>query len=312
MYPSLKALLTGIVDYAGLFPPTAMTMEAAVEHYTDYQSGPFSWMLGSFLVPLSRWSEFETIFQHQKQNRDLQHTSISSSWPIHLIIANNDALETVQSILKTEIKQQNHEYEIKAIEFSSLFADKLSQAIASIPKKCDIYFEVPLNSDVQSALTPVKAAGQFAKIRTGGLTPDAFPSFLDIAKFLVLAAQQKLPFKATAGLHHLLPDWHPLPAPNHRAQAKMQGFLNVAIAAAIAYRFPVTPTQLANLLEHNSLKTCRFETEGIHVQAMWEATTDVYRLSWSELVESRRAFFQGFGSCSFELPTTELQEAHLC
>ena len=33
---ALRALLTGIVDYAGLFPPAALDMTTAVRNYASY------------------------------------------------------------------------------------------------------------------------------------------------------------------------------------------------------------------------------------------------------------------------------------
>src|ERR1700675_2709132 len=56
---SARALLTGLIDYAGLFPPAALSMEEAVDNYDKYLRGSYSWMLGRFIVPVYRLSEFE-------------------------------------------------------------------------------------------------------------------------------------------------------------------------------------------------------------------------------------------------------------
>ena len=47
-----------------------------------------------------------------------------------------------------------------------------------------------------------RSTGAFAKVRTGGLTPDAIPRPETLADFLLRAAARRMPFKATAGLHH--------------------------------------------------------------------------------------------------------------
>ena len=44
--------------------------------------------------------------------------------------------------------------------------------------------------------------GAFAKLRTGGLTPEAIPQPEVLADFLCAAAARRMAFKATAGLHH--------------------------------------------------------------------------------------------------------------
>ena len=41
-----------------------------------------------------------------------------------------------------------------------------------------------------------------AKLRTGGVVPEAFPKSLDIIRFVRTCAAANVPFKATAGLHH--------------------------------------------------------------------------------------------------------------
>ena len=49
---SLRALLTGVIDYAGLFPPAALPMADAVRNYDAYRNGEHAWMLGRFVVPV--------------------------------------------------------------------------------------------------------------------------------------------------------------------------------------------------------------------------------------------------------------------
>ena len=54
------ALLRGLVDYAGLFPPAALDMSSAVRNYANYLHGPYAWVLGRLIVPASRLGEFES------------------------------------------------------------------------------------------------------------------------------------------------------------------------------------------------------------------------------------------------------------
>jgi hypothetical protein len=37
--PVLRSLLTGLIDYAGLFPPAGLPMDAAVRNYDSYVRG---------------------------------------------------------------------------------------------------------------------------------------------------------------------------------------------------------------------------------------------------------------------------------
>src|SRR5581483_2364186 len=48
--PALRALLDGLIDYAGLFPPAALSADAAVANYQRDRSGEHAWMLRWFVV----------------------------------------------------------------------------------------------------------------------------------------------------------------------------------------------------------------------------------------------------------------------
>src|SRR5512139_850165 len=56
--PSARALLAGVVDYAGLFPPAARPMPEAIAEYAEALAGPDAWMLGRFVLPAARLAEF--------------------------------------------------------------------------------------------------------------------------------------------------------------------------------------------------------------------------------------------------------------
>src|SRR5687767_13479617 len=63
MQPSLRALLTGLIDYAGLFPPAKLAMEEAARNYFRFRGGPDGWMLGRFLCPAARLQEFSPLLR---------------------------------------------------------------------------------------------------------------------------------------------------------------------------------------------------------------------------------------------------------
>ena len=54
---TVRALMTGAIDYAGLFPPAGLTMPDAVARFAEYRRGPHAWMLGRFVVPVARLGE---------------------------------------------------------------------------------------------------------------------------------------------------------------------------------------------------------------------------------------------------------------
>src|ERR1051325_8992424 len=58
MRTSVRALLSQIIDYAGLFPPAKLPLDAALTGYLrDRKESPQRWMLGRFVCPASVLAE---------------------------------------------------------------------------------------------------------------------------------------------------------------------------------------------------------------------------------------------------------------
>src|SRR5258708_5724969 len=52
-----RALMHGIVDYAGLFPPASLSFDQTVRNFDDYRRGPDAWLLGALICPTARLAE---------------------------------------------------------------------------------------------------------------------------------------------------------------------------------------------------------------------------------------------------------------
>ena len=61
MSSSLRALLGGIIDYAGLFPPAKLPLDQALRHYAKYRRLDDRWMLGRFVIPATRLHELSPL-----------------------------------------------------------------------------------------------------------------------------------------------------------------------------------------------------------------------------------------------------------
>ena len=57
--PALRALLANLVDYAGLFPPSAVSLPVAKANYERYLHSENAWMLGRFVVPAAQLSQLQ-------------------------------------------------------------------------------------------------------------------------------------------------------------------------------------------------------------------------------------------------------------
>jgi hypothetical protein len=134
------------------------------------------------------------------------------------------------------------------------------------------------------------------KLRTGGVTADAFPTSMQIAKALVTPATHQLPIKFTAGLHH------PLRQYREEVQTKMHGFLNVLGAAVLAAEHRWDTNQTAIMLEDENADSFSF-TDDFFAWHEWRI--DIKRLQY------RRRFVASFGSCSFDEPREDLRALKL-
>ena len=157
---------------------------------------------------------------------------------------------------------------------------------ASKPTYCEVSIE---------QLDAVKTAGVFAKIRTGGVTPEEIPPVETLAAFIEACAERRLAFKATAGLHHPIRSQHPLTYERGAPVAMMHGFLNVFLAAAFAWH---GERAIAPILAETDQAAFRFN-EQVH----WRDLS----LSTAQIAEARAHFAHSFGSCSFEEPIADLE-----
>jgi hypothetical protein len=130
------------------------------------------------------------------------------------------------------------------------------------------------------------------KLRTGGVTPDAFPTSAQIAQALVTPVTHQVPIKFTAGLHH------PLRMFRDEVQTKMHGFLNVLGAAVLSAEYKWDSRQIALMLEDENADSFSFSDEFF---AWRDWKIDTGRLQY------RRTFVTSFGSCSFDEPREDLR-----
>src|ERR1700733_7722767 len=56
---SLRALLTNLIDYAGLYPPAALSLPVALSNYQQYLASPESWILNRLVLPFSKLGEVD-------------------------------------------------------------------------------------------------------------------------------------------------------------------------------------------------------------------------------------------------------------
>ncbi|NEO34224.1 MAG: hypothetical protein F6K36_28245 [Symploca sp. SIO3C6] len=294
MLTSVKTLFSSIVDYAGLFPPAQLTMGEAIANYARYQTAPQYWMLGNLVLPASRLNEFEELLLklplEEGQTRQ---------WQISIILSQ----EVDSAITKIQSLHNSDKIAIASLEFPPLSPREIEKVLPYLPAEVEAFFETPYSGDLKSYLSVLQRLGVSAKIRTGGLSADAFPTIFQLDQFIFACAEAQVPFKATAGLHHPLPGKYPLTYEPDSPRAAMHGFLNVAVLAALLYWQKVTAQEAIAVLQEATIEGFQLPVDSI----VWKDC----RLDIWELQKARQSFFRSFGSCSFQEPIESLKELQL-
>jgi hypothetical protein len=290
---SLRALLTGIIDYAGLFPPAKLEMGSAVRRYAEHRAGAQAWMLGRFVVPAARLDEFEAEARGVLPGRE------ESPWQLSAL-AGEEPAAAVENIVTHGAGSGGADgVKISSVEMKAARVDEIEHALHVVPDDLEPYFELPVSEDPTPLIEALAGTRGRAKIRTGGITAEAFPTPQQLARFVAACARAAVPFKATAGLHHAVRGLYRLTYEENSASGTMFGFLNLFLAAAFAVTRGSDETALLPLLEENDAAAFGFDADG----AAWRGE----RLSLAELERARRSFVLSYGSCSFTEPVEELQ-----
>lgn len=247
---SLRALLSNLIDYAGLYPPAALPMPIVIERYRGFLASPDRWMLNRLVLPAT----------------SLSGLALQPEWRITLLVDGEPGPLPFQ-VETLETKQS---------------------AKFSLPTYC----EIPLT----------EIDGSWAKVRTGGMTPEAIPSTEEIAAFLCEAAGRGLPFKATAGLHHPIRSSYALTYAQNSPRAVMHGFLNVFVGACFAW-YGAGRETVIEVLNETAVRALEFGEQCFE----WRGRS----LTTDQIVEARRQFAHSFGSCSFEEPLSDLRQLEL-
>lgn len=291
--PTLHALLERLVDYAGLFPPAALSMREAAANYAAYRASPDVWMLGRFVVPIARLDALLVESARWIDGRE-------GPWALSGLAGTDQAADAES--LRAFNRAQRGRLVVDTVELRAATAPAIDAALRSFGPDVEVFVEIPLDDDPRPLLEVVKRHGACAKVRTGGTTASAFPGATVLARFLSVCAALELPFKATAGLHHPLRGEQPLTYDDGAPSATMFGFLNVFLAAGFA-RAGLEEASVVQLLEERDARAFSFGDDAV----TWRGD----RLTREQIGDARHSFALAFGSCSFREPVDDLHQLAL-
>ncbi len=294
---SLETLVAKSIDYAGMFPPCSLALEAALQNQAKYVRSPEAWMLNTFVLPIE---QFDAAKQFLSQFDPAHPLHVAALGP-KTVDANAflDALEDADAA----IRSLSSNVDLISIRHLEMFLPSdvdlvVLKEARSIVGDLPVFWEAPPERAEQTAALLAEhnsdedAATFGYKLRTGGVTADAFPTSVQIAAALVTPATHQLPIKFTAGLHH------PIRQFRDEVKTKMHGFLNVLGAAVLAAEHRWDAKQAATMLEDENAASFSF-AEDFFAWREWKIGV--------ERLQYRRKFVASFGSCSFDEPRDDLR-----
>ncbi len=315
MLSSVRTLLSGIIDYAGMFPPAQLPLEQAIRNYARYRTEPENWMLGRFICPAAALEELS-------QYVDL----LFGSGPPLKISALGKGGNTLRDFLGGLAADLNallafrerhgeravvDQFEVR-LPLELLAADNDGKDLRTVIYGPDAllgragieplaaFYEVPAEPDwfirlgiLIGALIEDADRRKGFKFRCGGTTAAAIPAARDVAFAIEGCAKVRAPLKFTAGLHH------PLRRRDEQLGTETYGFLNIFVAGVLGNVHRLNMEQLVPILEDREASHFVFTEDAIG-WGEWKATTE-------QIEALRRHAVTSFGSCSFDEPREDLK-----
>jgi hypothetical protein len=294
---AIRILLRNSIDYAGLFPPAGLAMDPAVDNYHRYRSGEAAWALGRFILPAGRLAQFDRAAAER-----LSRTSAGQPWLLGVLAGPDLAAELKEVAEFNRRHADSGAARIDTLEAKADSADAVRDTMHLMPSDLQAYIEIPIDRDPASLVATIGRAGGRAKVRTGGVTRDGFPPPANLLRFLQSCVRARVPFKATAGLHHPLRNEYRLTYEPGSPTGTMFGFLNLFLAAAFLGA-GMEESEAAQVLEEKSPLAFQFDRRGVS----WRD----HRIGQDALAGARTDVIVSFGSCSFTEPIEELQALNL-
>jgi hypothetical protein len=297
---SLRALLGRSIDYAGMFPPCSLELEPAIKNQAEYVRSPDSWMLSAFVLPIAKFGDAAKLVSQFDKHHRLRISALGAKTENAKDFFNElkNATEVIGSF------QQQHADLVSVVQLE-MFAPadvdlaKLNEAAAlTADLKLQTFWETPAE-EAEQTITLLARAKQPAfgyKLRTGGVTVDAFPSSVQIARAILASTKHHVPIKFTAGLHH------PVRKFRDEVKTEMHGFLNVLGAGILSAEHHWGEAQTIEMLEEQQSSSFEFH-DTVFAWRDYEVTID--------RIKARRKFVTSFGSCSFDEPREDLRALNL-
>ena len=287
----IPAVLTGLCDDAAIFPPGSLPLAEAVPAHLRHLSSDYADLVGPLVLSASAVGELTPLVGHLAPGAVSATVTVPAPDAIPAVLATLAALPAVRlAALEVALPQGLPADEV---------VPALDAALASLPARESgegpgegaeptVFVEVPRDDRRHALLTALADSPYRAKFRTGGVRAELYPDEAELAAAIGASVAARLPFKATAGLHHAVRNTDP------DTGFEQHGFLNVMLATDAALQgAPV-----------EEMERILADRDGASLAAR------VGDLP-GERAAALRAAFTSFGTCSVTDPLDELTALHL-
>lgn len=290
---TIPAAFTALVDDAAIFPPGNAPLTEALRAHRAHRSSAYSDLLGPFVVSDVALPDL------------IEAVRTDGGGPLAVSVVVTGGAGAIEPAVRWSARAE--ELELASVELGLRDEEDLPRNARRVTTVIDqlrvsgdldddipVYVEPPRVNGPEpgmswlAALDEVAALDLRLKFRTGGVTPDAFPTSPELASCIDAALDRELRFKCTAGLHNAL---------RHRDEEtgfEHHGFLNVLAATRASLDGAAGP-DVVHLLETK-------DREGLR------ETLDA---AGPDGLASARRWFTSFGSCSVLEPLEDLIDLDL-
>ena len=303
-----KGFFTRLIDYAGLFPPARLPLEAAIRNFHRYQGSPERWMLSRFVITTETFLALsEELIALFTSERPLPLSLIVGDPAKDLpeVFSRIDTSKGRVSLERIECRLEKGPDTLSTYHHHIDFLSKDSYAKALTAAFFELGaagegWEQGMEELVREMAVRNKSAQPWSglKLRCGGIEDSFIPSPERVATVLATVAAHRVPIKFTAGLHH------PFRHAPHKTEGNLtkpvHGFFNVFFAAFVACLQNEPASALVPLVSEMEDTAPIFDESSVS----WLGC----RLLYSDIERVRRDKVLSFGSCSFEEPIADATE----
>lgn len=323
MTEALRAFMTELIDYAGLFPPARLDLDPALRNYARYRTGADAWMLGRFIVPAARLQELAPYHDElfAAADKPFSFAVLAGGGPddgedtaLTRLQEHSEQISLFQQLhgptVQVKVLETRLPDEIATsgeVERTSSYLQAWQPVLAATG--ASLFVEIPGASDwprwvsaVVAGISGKDGTGTTGsrvgvKLRCGGLTAEAFPAADHVALVIAECCKRGVSLKCTAGLHH--------PVRHHDTTIGVMshGFLNVFGAGLLAHARKLSFDEITRCVLEEDPDRFHFSEAGFGWQD-WTMTT-------VEVITARRESMISFGSCSFDEPREDLRQLGL-